>query len=333
MTAAAFTLQTLHSLPDLPAELRRLLATIPAGCVVSFGDLAEALGDLQAARWVATELQQIDPDELPIHRVIRRTGEIVATDRLSLAERRSRLKREGVSIREDHVDTKLYGCFTSGASAPLRELQAWQERIAEEVALKPLVSLPPRVAGVDVSYATDQRAVAAYTVVETRTGELLHHQLIADDVKFPYITGYLAFRELPLYLKLFAEVQAAGRWEPYLLVDGSGILHPRRCGIATMLGVVAGVNTIGISKHLLYGQVSSGASPAPILGPDGGTLGYRVQQKSKRSTLYISPGHGIDVAGAFKLVQSLLGHHRLAEPIYHADRLSRAAARELKEAF
>jgi len=316
--------------PDLPAALRRLLIQIPAGQVVSFGDLAEALGDLKAARWVATELQELYPDEFPIHRVIRRTGMVVESRRLSLADRISRLRSEGVVVEDDAVKQYPREFVWRSTSQPLADLQTLQMRLAELVTQTPLDTLPEHIAGVDVSYAADNRAVAAYTIVDTASGDLLHHELLTAEVTFPYIPGYLAFRELPLYDRLLDRVRAAGRLEPWLLVDGNGILHPRRAGIATMLGCLADVRTVGVSKHLLCGKVGTATdSRAEVRAADGSLLGYRLQRTSKRSTLYISPGTGIDVTGALKLTESQLRGRRLPEPIFHADRLSRQTARRL----
>jgi deoxyribonuclease V len=318
----------LTSPPDLPGELRRLLRQIPVGRVTSFGDLAEALGDLQAARWVATELQELDPDEFPVHRVVRRTGDVPAGKPLPLKERIARLRREGIAVAAERIDlgSTIWREYTG--SRPLAALRELQRRVAAETALPALVSLPPRLAGVDVSYGADDVAVAGYTIVETATGRLLHQETHTDRVPFPYVPGYLSFRELPLYARLLERVRAAGRLEPWVLVDGNGILHPRRAGIATMLGCALGVNTVGVSKHLLCGKIDDRSnSPAEIRDNDGMLLGYCVHRGTKRSTLYVSPGVGVDLSGALRLVQSVSVGHRLPEPLYHADRISRIAAR------
>lgn len=315
--------------PDLRSELRWLVARIPPGRVVSFGDLAEALGDVKAARWVATELQELDPAEFPIHRVIRRTGTITGSAPLDFEERIARLRREGIVVIDNKVDLAEHGWQIGSAPQTLASLQLLQDRIAEAVKFAPLGVWPDRVGGVDVSYASNGKAVAAYAVVDSATGKLLHQEIICDDVMFPYIPGYLAFREIPLYARLLDQVRRAGRLEPIVLVDGNGILHPRRAGIATMLGLAAGVRTVGVSKHLLCGKVvENGVSPAPILAGDDTVLGFRLKRESKRSTLYVSPGAGIDSAGSLRLVESQLRGRRLAEPIFHADRLSREAARQ-----
>ena len=96
----------------------------------------------------------------------------------------------------------------------------------------------------------------------SRRAELVWSAKIRRAIRFPYITSYLTFRELPILLELLGEVRAAGRMAPVLLVDGSGILHPRRFGVASHLGVAADAATIGVTKKLLCGKVD--------IGGDGG---------------------------------------------------------------
>jgi deoxyribonuclease V len=320
--------QLISDPPDISMELQNLLRQIPAGVVTSFGDLAEALGDLSAARWVAKELQELDPAEFPIHRVVRRSGKIVGTPSLSADERVLRLRKEGIRLVDQAVDLTSVGWRKFVGSSPLSALRELQGRMVLQVTFPPLESIPERIAGVDVSYPSEREGVAAYTIVETATGKLLHQEVATDEVRFPYIPGYLSFRELPLYGRLLSQVRRSGRLEGWLLVDGNGILHPRRAGIATMLGWAQSVCTVGISKRLLCGKVADrSASPAEIWSEDGVLLGYCLNRGSKRSTLYVSPGAGVDAAGALQLTQAVLRGHRLPEPLYHADRLSREAGR------
>ena len=316
--------------PDMRAALQSLLRQIPAGRVASFGDLAEALGDLKAARWMATELQELNPAEFPVHRVIRRTGAVAGTNRLPLESRRTRLRDEGVTIEEDHVDLPSFGWNSFTTEKPLEQLHRLQIQLARELTQMPVESIPSRIAGLDVSYRSDGFGVAAYAVVDVADQSLLFHETLAGEVTFPYIPGYLSFRELPLYLRLLDRVRQAGRLEPWVLVDGNGILHPRRAGVASLVGWAASLKTVGVSKHLLCGKVIDPDSPmSPVLADDGSTLGYRLHRGTKRSTLYVSPGQGVDLGGALRIMKSVYGLHRLPEPLFHADRLSREAARRV----
>jgi deoxyribonuclease V len=152
-------------------------------------------------------------------------------------------------------------------------------------------------------------------------------------VRFPYISSYLSFRELPLLLDLLDEVRAAGQLSPVVLVDGTGILHPRHAGIASHLGVLAAVATVGVTKKLLCGKVQGGdmrpLEARPVVLDDRPTgIALRPTAGSLRP-IYVSAGHGVDLAFAERLVRRLLLGRRLPEPLYWADRLSRRCAKNL----
>ena len=119
-----------------------------------------------------------------------------------------------------------------------------------------------------------------------------------------------------------------------VVVDGSGILHPRNAGLATMLGVLLDLPTVGVTKKRLCGQLRDGGPswrrPAPVK-VNGMPLGDAILPTRKTSQpLFVSPGHRIDRASSTELVESLLdGKHRLPVPIQLADRISRRAARNV----
>ncbi|HUG89339.1 MAG TPA: endonuclease V, partial [Planctomycetaceae bacterium] len=141
----------------------------------------------------------------------------------------------------------------------------------------------------------------------------------------------LTFRELPVLLDVMARVAAQGRLAPLVLVDGTGILHPRRAGIAANFGVVTGIPTIGVSKKLLCGQFEleglTPESPRPVTYK-GEMLGTAVKATERSRPVFVSPGNRITVEDAARIARLLFHGHRLPEPIYWADRLSREAARD-----
>ncbi|GAG11384.1 unnamed protein product, partial [marine sediment metagenome] len=241
--------------------------------------------------------------------------------------KRRRLAAEGVALRQEAVDLKRYGFDRFVSDRPLEELRRVQESLVERVSLRPRRRIPKLVGGVDVSYPDTGEGVAAYALVETDSGRLVWSKTVRRRVRFPYITTYLAFRELPILLELIEVVRAAGRISEVLLVDGSGILHQRHAGIATHLGVAASLPTIGVTKRLLCGQVDlEGMQPQesrPVVYEDCLTgVALRTSRRSRRP-IFISPGHLLDVAFAQRLVSRLLAGRRLPEPLYWADRLSR----------
>ncbi|MFO1022492.1 MAG: endonuclease V [Planctomycetales bacterium] len=320
-------------LPDLRGELYSLVDQIPSGRVTTFGALARALGDVTAALWVAKHLaDQFSSlkQRHPVHRIVRQTGELPDSFLAMGAEHL--LKRERVNVLNGRVDLGQFGFHDFQSTFPLQDLQALQASLSESSRLSPAPECE-FVGGVDVSYQSEMTAVAAYTLVEVKTRRLVWSHVKRHPVTFPYISGYLAFRELPVLSELLAEVRAAGRLAPVLLVDGNGRLHPRHAGIATHLGVLHGIPTIGVGKTLICGtiqseeQVSEQGSPIVYQGESVATA-VRAQKKSR--PVYISPGHLTDVPTATELVRRLFRDHRLPEPLFWADHLSRDAAQQGK---
>ncbi|MGA2068806.1 MAG: endonuclease V [Thermoguttaceae bacterium] len=322
-------------IPDMAGCLRRLLAQVPAGRVTTPGALAAALGNPVAARWVGHYLlHHAHEGHCPCYRVVRAGGRIPPAAGATQAEQ---LRAEGIKVHDGTVDLEHYGFEQFACDRPLERLSRWQRDIVKRVRIRPrrpgTLRMPRLVGGVDVSYAGAEEGVAAYCLVDTATGGLAWSATVRRSVRFPYISSYLSFRELPVLLDLLAEVRAAGRLSPVVLVDGTGILHPRHAGIASHLGVLASVATVGVTKKLLCGEVrTEGMRPleARLIELDGRPTGIALRPTAgSRRAIYVSPGHGVDLASAERLAGRLLLGHRLPEPLYWADRVSRRTAKGL----
>ena len=248
--------QSFPPVPDLERGLRDLLAQIPPGRVATCGDLAEALGNRIAARWIGH--YALHHDHQPgcqCHRIVRVGGELGGYAGGSIAAKTRKLADEGVLVRQGLIDLERFSFRDFLSDRPLQQLRLVQERIQRRIILRPRRRMPELVAGVDVAYPRPDLGVAAYALVETSTGELVWSTSVCRPVAFPYVSTYLSFREIPILLDLLDEVRTAGRMAEVLLVDGSGILHHRHAGIASHLGVVASLPTIGVTKKLLCGKV------------------------------------------------------------------------------
>jgi deoxyribonuclease V len=319
-------------IPDLPLLLRQLIAQTPLGRVTTCGSLAAALGNPIAALWIGHFLLHHAHDATCCcHRVVRAGGLLGGYIDGDAAKRR-RLTDEGVEVADDGVDLGRHAYDGFASDRPLERLRLIQESLAAKVTLRPPRQTPRLVGGVDVSYRQPDEGVAAYALVDLDSGQLLWSHTVRRRVGFPYITSYLTFRELPILLELLDEVQAAGQAAPLLLVDGSGIMHHRHAGIASHLGVVAARPTIGVTKKLLFGKADIGQM-APLesrpVTDEGRPIGTALRPTAgSRRPIFISPGHRVSVAFAEDIVRRLLLGHRLPEPLYWADRLSRAAARK-----
>ena len=316
-------------LPDLTAELARLVNQVPSGCVTTYGDLARALGDVAAARWVGTALlRQLPEETVPSHRVIRSNGELGGYVSGDPADKQRLLAAEGIVVRAGQVErnTDSFTQFDRPDPEPLALLEQrqreWQSRLVE----RPLRAEIELVGGVDVAYPKPGEARAAFSLVDAQTKELLWSTTVRSEVRFPYISGYLAFRELPILLALWEKVRSKNRVPDVVLVDGNGRLHPRRMGIACHFGVLIDHPTLGVGKRLLCGQVDldrvTPAAPQPVLDGEE-VIGLAVKATSDSRPIYVSSGHLTTLQDAAQVTTSLFAGHRIPEPVYWADRLSK----------
>ena len=318
----------LPELPDLTADLQRLIEQVPAGRVTTYGDLARGLGNVIASRWIGSFLLH-DPraEDWPTHRVIRADGSLGLYGMGSVDDKAKRLTAEGVEISAGKVELKRFGVNNFTSSQPLRELQALQERIPQQCSLQPPENIPRTVAGMDVSYTAGDIGIGGYALVDVASGELIWSTTLRCVVSFPYISTYLSFRELPVLAALLEAASEAGFPADSYMIDGAGIMHPRRAGIATHFGVAANLPTMGVTKKMLVGAFRSENmkidDPREVEHQDE-TLGVALRPRlSSKKLIWVSPGHRMNVHVACALARRLLRGRHLPEPIYWADRLSR----------
>lgn len=322
----------LPELPDLPRDLFRLVRQIPAGKITTYGALAMALGDRLASRWVGHFLLHHEHEaDCPCPRVVRADGTLGGYVGGDVAAKARRLRAEGVRVVADRVDRERYEFRNFDARVPLHALREAQREAETLSNLTPPRGLPITVAGLDVSYQAPDRAVGAYVLCDFKSGERLWAATVECEAAFPYIPSYLTFRELPVLARLFEIASAENRLADAYLVDGSGRAHPRRFGVACHLGVTIDRPTIGVTKKLLTGRVDtkglSLGESRPIADGDE-ILGAALRAcATSEQVLYVSPGNRVDVRYAQRVVSRVLLGRRLPEPLYWADRLSRATAR------
>lgn len=216
---------------------------------------------------------------------------------------------------------------------PLLRLQKVQERLFQRIELRSTASVPKLAGGVDVSYVSGGTAgpaegVAAYVLVDTATGKLLWSHTVRQRVAFPYIPGFLAFREVPILRNLLSEVGQAGHLAPVVFVDGNGILHQRHAGIASHLGVTTSLATIGIGKSLLCGSVDvtgMGLDEARPVLLEGQPVAWALKTSGQAKPIFVSAGHRVDLPFALAQTRRLICGRRLPEPIRYAHAISRSA--------
>ncbi len=197
------------------------------------------------------------------------------------------------------------------------EARAIQERLRRCVIARD--ELPARVrfvAGADVSYDRGSPLLfAAVVVLDVEMLEVVDQAGVTAEATFPYVPGYLAFRELPPVLAAFEKLRVT----PDLVVcDAHGRAHPRRFGLACYFGVATGIATLGCAKSRLVGEHEEPALERGAFAPlrDGReVIGSALRTRAGVAPVFVSVGHRISLATARRWVLRLAPHTRLTEPI------------------
>lgn len=200
---------------------------------------------------------------------------------------------------------------------------------ALQVLLRPCVNttseLPAvrTIAGVDIGFEEQGRITrAAAVVIDVATQDIIESALIRQTTRMPYIPGFLSFREVPAGLAALADL----RTRPDLvMVDGHGIAHPRRVGVATHLGLVSGLPTIGVAKKRLVGQhapVGDARLATCPLMDNNEQIGSVLRSRVGVKPIFISPGHRVGHDDAIAWVVHMLSRYKLPEPTRQADKLA-----------
>jgi deoxyribonuclease V len=205
-----------------------------------------------------------------------------------------------------------------------QEAVATQEELRHRVKLVPLVRPPCLVAGVDaVCDREDKRIFGAAALYSYPEMELVEEAGAAGECPFPYRTGLLSFREVPILVAALAQLKAR---PDVVLVDGQGIAHPRGLGLAAHLGLVAHLPTIGVAKSRLVGEGTEpdlAARSWNALIWKGKQVGLILRTRKGIQPLYVSPGHCITLPECLEITQGCVTRYRLPVPVRQADLLSR----------
>ena len=204
-----------------------------------------------------------------------------------------------------------------------------QKTLRDRVELTALNGPVHSIAGVDVSMSRFSDTLYAGVIVLSYPDfKVLETSTISEKIKFPYVPGLLSFREIPSLLKCFEKLKT----DPdVIMVDGQGIAHPRRLGIASHLGLVLDKPTIGCAKSKLYGSAVEPLVPGvivTILDPKTEEIiGAVVKVKNRSKPIIISPGHKITLEEALEIVSKSLRGYRVPEPTRFAHELVNSVRR------
>jgi len=221
-----------------------------------------------------------------------------------------------------------------------RKLHRWDLTPREAIALQKklvrrldLTRPPPErielVAGADASYNRFSRIICGSVVVwRPAAGEVVETADAVLTTDFPYVPGLLSFREAPALLAAFALLRTR---PDVVLVDGQGISHPRRIGIASHVGLWLGVPTVGCAKTRLCGEYKEPRATIGATSPlthNGELIGKVVRTKRRARPLFISIGNMIDLDSAVRIVLATTRGRRLPVPSLLAHAASNSLRRQ-----
>lgn len=178
------------------------------------------------------------------------------------------------------------------------------------------------IAGMDISntpFDPSQMIFGSIVALSYPSLEVVEVATHADKQEFPYIPGMLGFREVPTLIRAFEKLTVR---PDLIMVDGHGVSHPRGLGVASHLGVLLDIPTIGVAKSILVGEPAAPLPEAPMsrvpLMWKGQEIAMMLRTKSRCSPLFVSAGHKISLKTAVQLVIGCLKGYRLPEPTRQA---------------
>ena len=204
----------------------------------------------------------------------------------------------------------------------ISEAKVVQLALQNKVKITPLQKTPTYIAGVDASFP-DNHVLAVACLYRYPALSLVEETVATREVSFPYVPGFLSFREGPAIIDAIHELTVK---PDIILVDGQGIAHPKGMGIASHIGVLVGIPTIGCAKSRLVGEFKEPGLRKGSWSPlqyDGKIVGAVLRTRAHVRPLFVSPGHRVDLKSSIEIVLGCTGNYRIPEPLRRADLLSK----------
>jgi len=206
--------------------------------------------------------------------------------------------------------------------------RALQEKLRGLVVKQDRIGMLRYVAGADVSYSKgSDEYFAGVVLMSYPEMEVLEESWAVGSAPLPYVPGYLSFREGPVTLNAF---NALSRRPDLVIFDGQGLAHPRGMGLASHLGLLLGIPSIGCAKSVLVGEFDEPSDSRGSMTPmtfKGETVGMVVRTRDGVKPVYVSVGHGVSLETACGLVLDCARGYRLPEPTRRAHLLVNRARR------
>lgn len=223
------------------------------------------------------------------------------------------------------MEPQLKACWNLTPREAMRVQESLRERVEREDRFGEI----RYVAGADMAFDPATEIAFAGVIVYSFPGlEEVERRMARRKLRFPYVPGLLSFRECPILLAAFARL----RTEPDLiLIDGQGLAHPRRLGIACHIGILFDKPTIGCAKSRLVGEHQEPAGRSGSTAPlwhEGERVGMVLRTRDEVRPIYVSTGHRVSLDSAVRLVKQCTDGYRIPKPTREADHYVRDLRRE-----
>jgi deoxyribonuclease V len=203
------------------------------------------------------------------------------------------------------------------------KLKREQLKLANNIVLRDSVKNIKTIAGCDCAF-TGNKTVACVVVMDSKAEKIIEQKYHIFETSIPYKKGYLFYREGPPIIEAYNQLENK---PDAMMCDFNGILHPRRIGAASQIGLVLDIPTIGIAKNLMMGTLENGK-----IMVENEIRAIKVTTREHAKPIYVSPGHNISFGSAVDLVKRCIKYpHKLPEPVHTAHRLSKKEASKLQD--
>ncbi len=209
----------------------------------------------------------------------------------------------------------------------ISEAKAAQMSLEGRVTIVPYMKKPIFVAGVDASFIGD-KVIGVACLFKYPELIPIEDAYAVMKVSFPYIPGFLSFREGPAIIEALNRLKTK---PDLILCDGQGIAHPKRLGIASHIGILIDIPTIGCAKSRLIGKYKEPKSKKgewTQLEHKGEIIGAVLRTRDYVKPVFVSPGHRTDLKTSIKIVLACTGKFRIPEPVRRADSISKKIKKE-----
>lgn len=214
----------------------------------------------------------------------------------------------------------------------LKSLAAKQQELKKKIVIEPYNRTVRYILGVDSSYVKAESVILSVAVVyDLELEDIIEVAYEVGNADFPYIPGYLSFRETPTTISAVKKIKSA---YDLIMVDAQGIAHPRQIGFASHLGVMLDLPTIGCAKKKLVGEYENPSiekGSFSFLYFKGLKVGAVLRTKKNVKPVFVSPGHRIDISSSIRIVLNATKNYRLPEPVRLAHIYSKRKISEAKE--